>query len=353
MPRSCSNCSSSIDDGDVFCQNCGRKAADANGQGTAVEAAEPVVAAVPAGGLPSWAATASTDGVPSMTLPRSVPSAAVAPGGANDAYMGHRLTYTVPSEPPFDPLGSTRFIAQVGLRAALYFLTYLLGLTLFAVLFILTNHQAIFAPLANSDVTFGDSGTVSSSGINGFGTFLIVVFSLFVLVLAISFWFTRIPIQLSEWKLTVDGKAAAAPTVFGHIAAVLYGRRPPIAPLRVQRFRLPQAGNRDYLELSSYIFYGYVACFAYGEDLYIGWTFWSRISPIRYVFMFIARIWQSMFNRGSDLYTSLRYDSARAMRETMHSATREGVDVAVGRMEAQGQGIIGTAIPVAEHAVAQ
>jgi hypothetical protein len=30
-----------------------------------------------------------------------------------------------------------------------------------------------------------------------------------------------------------------------------------------------------------------------------------------------------------------------------------GVDVAVGRMEAQGQGIIGTAIPIAEHAVAQ
>jgi hypothetical protein len=29
------------------------------------------------------------------------------------------------------------------------------------------------------------------------------------------------------------------------------------------------------------------------------------------------------------------------------------VDVAVGRMEAQGQGIIGTAIPIAEHAVAQ
>lgn len=45
--------------------------------------------------------------------------------------------------------------------------------------------------------------------------------------------------------------------------------------------------------------------------------------------------------------------AARAMRETMHSATREGVDVAVGRMEAQGQGIIGTAIPVAEHAAAQ
>jgi hypothetical protein len=50
MSRSCAYCSSSIDDGDVFCQNCGRKAADANGQGAAVEAAEPVVAAVPPAG---------------------------------------------------------------------------------------------------------------------------------------------------------------------------------------------------------------------------------------------------------------------------------------------------------------
>jgi hypothetical protein len=69
--------------------------------------------------------------------------------------------------------------------------------------------------------------------------------------------------------------------------------------------------------------------------------------------MFIARIWQSLFNRGSDMYTSLRYDHARAMRETMHSATREGVDVAIGRMSARGQGIIGTAIPVTEHAVTE
>jgi hypothetical protein len=69
--------------------------------------------------------------------------------------------------------------------------------------------------------------------------------------------------------------------------------------------------------------------------------------------MFIARIFQSLFGRGSDLYISLRYDSARALRETIHSATREGVDVAVGRLEALGQGIVGSAIPVTEHAVTE
>ena len=119
---------------------------------------------------------------------------------------------------------------------------------------------------------------------------------------------------------------------------------------RTQRFKLPRSAPRDYLELNSGIFYGYVACFGYGQDLYIGWTYWSKLSPIRYVFIFFARLWQSLFNRGSDLYVSLRFDSARALRKTMHRATRQGVDVAVGRLEAQGQGIIGSAIPVTEHA---
>jgi hypothetical protein len=367
MARTCAYCSSSINDSDAFCQACGRPAPATRSAGTLADHAQPAVAAVPTGGLPSWAAVPPTTGPPATGpaatglptadrpttgRPVSFPSAAAAPGGANDAYLGHRLTYTVPSEPTFDPLGSSRFIAQVALRAVLYTLTYLLGLTVFLILFLLTNHQVITDPLNSGTSAFGGA-TVPGPGINGFGTFLGVVFFLFDLVLVISFWFGKIPIQLSEWKLTVDGKAAAAPMVFSHIAAVLYQRGTPIAPLRVQRFRLPRVGDQDYLELHSHIFYGYVACFAYGQDLYIGWTFWSKLSPIRYVFMFIARIYRSLFNRGSDLYTSLRYDSARAMRETMHSATREGVDVAVGRLAAQGQGIVGTAIPVTEHAVIQ
>jgi hypothetical protein len=62
---------------------------------------------------------------------------------------------------------------------------------------------------------------------------------------------------------------AFLPVCPGVTCEVVY-QRTPISPLRVQRFRLPQAGNRDYLELNSYIFYGYVACFPHGEDLYIG-----------------------------------------------------------------------------------
>ena len=354
MPQTCTYCSTSINDGDAFCQNCGRQAVPANDPAALEENPEPAVAAVHTAGLPSWAAAAHTGGLPSAPPTRSVPTAAAAPSAANDMYMGQRLRYSVPPEPTFDPLGSSRFIVQVLLRAALYAMTYAVGWLVIALLFFVTNFHAITSPFTNSANSISEfSGApiaAPSPGINGFGDFLAVVLFLFSLVLIISFWFLKIPVQLSEWKITVEGKAAAAPTVFSHIAAVLYERGTPIAPLRAQRFRVPPGGARDYLELHSYIFYGYVACFGYGQDLYIGWTFWSKLSPIRYVFMFLGRLWQSLFNRGSDLHVSLRYDSARALRETIHSATREGVDVAVDRLEARGHGIIGSAIPVTEHA---
>lgn len=358
MPQTCTHCQTSINDDDAFCQGCGRPTASANGSDVMPEDPEPAVAAVPTGGLPSWAIPAGTGGLPSALPTRSGPSAAVAPGGANDVYMGRRLTYSVSPEPTFDPLGNSRFLGHVGQRLALYALVGGLGATVLFFLFIVTNIGDIVSYMSNSGGgvdQFGDvvATTGPSSPVNGFGDFIVVVFFLFGLALTLCFWFLKIPIQLSEWKLTVEGKAAAEPTVFGHIAAVLYERRTPIAPIRAQRFRLPQTGYRDYLELHSHIFYGYVACFAYGQDLYIGWTFWSRLSPFRYVCMFIARIFQSLFGRGTDLYVSLRYDSARALRETIHSATREGVDVAVGRLEAVGQGIIGSAIPVTEHTVTE
>lgn len=349
MPQTCTYCRSSINDGDAFCQNCGRPVTSTNELDVLAENPAPAIAAVPSGGLP-WAAPARAGGLPSAPITRAAPSAAASPSGANDAYMGARLQYRVPPEPSFDPLGNAKFLGQMGMRAALYGLAYALGTTVLGILFLLTNFEGIFGSLTSSS-SVSEFGTAAPSpGINGFGNFLIVVWFLFVLVLIICFWLLKIPIQLSEWKLTVDGKATAAPSVFGHITAVLYERRTPIAPMRVHRFRLPKTATaKDYLELNSDIFYGYVACFPYGTDLYIGWTFWSKLSPFRYVVMFVTRLWQSLFNRGSDLHVSLRYDSARALREVIHSTTREGVDVAIGYIEARGQGIIGSVIPVDER----
>jgi len=281
------------------------------------------VADVPSAAWPPASANIPSP-IPSPLVPQAGP--AVGQAGPNATYMGLRLQYQPTPEPTFDPIGNWRFIVQMAVRYVLYGLVYFLGA---CVGIVVCGIIALISPFA------------------GIGLFL-VVGGLISLALTLCFWFLKIPIQLSEWKISVDNKAAAAPTVFDHVAWVLRGRAVPLDSMQVRRLRLPGDGVRDYLELRRGIFTGYVACFGYGQDLYVGWTFWVTLSPFRYVCMIIARVWHTLTGKGNDLYTSLRYDSARAMRETMHSATREGVDVAIGQLAAQGHGTVGSVVSVAE-----
>lgn len=267
--------------------------------------------------VPSAAWPAASSGMPLPSGPQAGP--AVGQAGPNATYMGMRLQYQPVPEPSFDPIGNVRFIFQMAVRYALYVLVYLLG---------------AFGGLIVCGIIALAIGWQAGSGLFAIAAVVIG------LTLTACFWFLKIPIQVSEWKISVDNKGAAAPMVFDHVTWVLRGRAIPLDSLQVRRLRLPGDGVRDYLELRRGIFTGYVACFAYGQDLYVGWTFWITLSPFRYVCMIVARIWHSLTGKGSDLYTSLRYDSARAMREVMHSATREGVDVAVGRITGQGHGIV-------------
>jgi hypothetical protein len=198
---------------------------------------------------------------------------------------------------------------QLGLRAFLYWCVWWVG-GIVGVVFVLIVEIATRSP------AFGGVLLALGGGVVG-------------LALLIAYWFTKVPIQISGWNQTIEWKGTAAPQVLSHIGSVLAGRQTPLDSVQVQRLELPglHGGPRDYLELRSSIFYGYVACFAYGTDLYVGWTFWVRISPFWYLLMFYMRFWQTLMNKGDDLHTSLRYDTARAMRGTMHSAVCEGVDL--------------------------
>jgi hypothetical protein len=323
MAKSCGNCSSVVNDGDAFCGVCGQPSSGNSSYSPTTLEPVPDVASV--ADVPSAAWPPASVNIPSPSVQQAGP--AVGQAAPNGTYMGLRLLYQPTPEPTFDPIGNWRFIAQMAERWALYLMVYWLG-------------------------AFGGliiAGLISAALGWKVGITLYLVAAVVIgITLGICFWFLKIPIQLSEWKISVDNKGAAAPTVFDHVAWVLRGRAVPLDSLQVRRLHLPGDGVRDYLELRRGIFAGYMACFAYGQDLYVGWTFWVTISPFRYVCMIAARIWESIFNRGSDLYTSLRYDSARAMRETMHSAAREGVDVAIGQLAGQGQGIVGSIVSVAE-----
>ena len=301
MEGTCVNCGLLLAAGDTYCGNCGQPA--------------PAVAAAPASvGWPN-----SRNG--------SMPTeAAAGQRTPNAQYLGLRLQYDKEPEGSFDPLGNPRLLVQFARHALQYFVLYFLGgfVTVIVLLFL-----HLLGLSAGGAVILGVVGAVLTA-----------------IVLGCLWWLLPVPALLSEWKFSVDDKAAAAPVTFEHIAWAVRRRETPLDLIQVRRLNLAGGQGRDYLELRRGLFTGFISCFAYGQDLYVGWTFYLRISPLRYLLMALARVWQTLKRQGTDLYVTLRFDYARAMREAMHNVAREGVDVAVGQLRPQGQGIIGEAVKV-------
>jgi hypothetical protein len=320
----CEGCGLPLGESDAFCGNCG--------QGVGAPAVSPPAAENPSG-LPDmspWPVTVTDtstlphpDGEPRPGDP-VLAGAALGQATPNSTYIGQRLLYEKVPEATFDPLTNTRFLLHLGKQALMFFVIYLLGAILSVTLFALL-------------------------GIAGMGTAVVGIWAtcawVFFLVLVCAFLFLPVTALLSEWKFLVDDKGAAGPVAFDHISYVLRRRQTPLESVQVRRLRLPGGETRDYLELRRGIFTGFISCFPQGADLYVGWTFWLSLPPWRWFVMALARIWQNVTQRGTDLYLTLRYESAKAMREAMHSAAREGLDVAAGQISPQGQGITST-IPV-------
>jgi hypothetical protein len=303
MEGTCVNCGFLVAAGDTYCGNCGQLAS--------------AVVAAPAstGWLNSWNGP--------------MPAAAEAAAGLrtpNAHYVGLRLQYDKEPEGSFDPLGNPRLLVQFFRHALQYFVLYFLGGFVFAIVMLFLHLLGLPVGIA-----------VTLEGIGGVLT---------AIVFGCLYWLLPVPALLSEWKFSVDDKAAAAPVAFEHIAWAVRRRETPLDLIQVRHLNLAGGQDRDYLELRRGLFTGFISCFAYGQDLYVGWTFYLRISPLRYLLMGLARIWQTLKRQGTDLYVTLRFDYARAMREAMHNVAREGVDVAVGQLRPQGQGIIGDAVKV-------
>jgi hypothetical protein len=306
MSEICVRCHEPVADDEVFCGNCGQRMAAA--QPADAELVSTVIAAA----MPGVRATAESR--PASHGDSVLDAAALGRAVAD----GARLSYSKP-EGSFDPIGNWKLLRQFAVQAIMYFAVYVALGVAFGLLF----------------------GILALIGLGLKALILWYVGAgLAGLLFGCLYWLIPVPAQLSEWKILVDGKASVAPVIFDHIAWALQRRQTPVDKAKVRKLKLAGGEGRDYLEVRRPLFSGLVCCFAYGEDLYVGWTFWLRVSPLRCSLMFLARLWQILMRRGNDMYVTLRYDYAKAMQEAMHNSAREGVDVAIGGLPAQGQGTV-------------
>jgi hypothetical protein len=256
--------------------------------------------------------------------------AAVGRATPNATYLGRRLQFEKIPEGSLDPLSSTRYVVyllrQAGIFFALYWaLSFAFGIFFFVLGLLTRGSSAVYELWA-------------IGAILGIWAFVI------------AFLLIPIPVQLSEWKFLVDGAGAARPIVFEHVTYAFRRRNTPVDSLGVRRLSLPGGITRDYLEISRGDFAGYISCFEEGNDLYVGWTFWLRMAPWRYFLLRLERIWHEVTQKANEMHVTLRYESVKSLREAMHSAAREGIDVAAGRTEAEGRGIVAS-LPVATTAL--
>jgi hypothetical protein len=67
--------------------------------------------------------------------------------------------------------------------------------------------------------------------------------------------------------------------------------------------------------------------------LYLGWTFWLHMSPLRLLMIAIGRNIQDLTNRGDGIHRSLRFESTRALVAAMHRSTLAGIDAATSELD--------------------
>ncbi|ACU40784.1 hypothetical protein KCV87_21020 [Actinosynnema pretiosum subsp. pretiosum] len=135
---------------------------------------------------------------------------------------------------------------------------------------------------------------------------------------------------LSDWHLLLDGQAPVAETAYGVVYRALTVDRGIPAAITPRRVAVgdPAPGVRNVLRVSLGRYSVYVSVFAFGNDLYLGWTMWLRFLPITA----LARWFGSVLRGDRGLAGAIEMEPVKALREAVHNALREAVEAAaVGR----------------------
>jgi hypothetical protein len=263
---------------------------------------------------PSFTQLPAPQPVPQQSVPQLFPQQVVpqpASAGApwrNPTYLGMRLLFEQVPESSFDPITNLRYLFRLWRQGAIFGAIYLIG-----------------AFLSGIPVL-----VLSLAGLGILAILWYIVGVVLAIALFIVYLIVPVPALLSEWKFLIDDKGAAWQATLVHAQGALQRRQVPLDAAEVRMISLAAGESREYLELRRGIFAGYVASFPQGADLYVGWTFWLKLSPGRWLVMLVARSFQELTQRGSDMHVTLRYDSAKAMRDSMHAAVHEGVYAATG-----------------------
>jgi hypothetical protein len=277
MDSTCVHCGQTLESDDAFCPSCGRPVHPVPGPRPA------------AGGSPYEHAAASPPTGP--------------PAGPDGVPVSQVHSFEMGGTSGFDPLANSRFGWQLVRHFALFALIY----------------------IAADVAAFVICGVLALVGL-GFGAAFtlwgIVAVVLWVAVTLIA-WLQSVPALLDDQSRLLRNSAWRAGSVLHEIGGIFARQQTPADSMNPRWLTPPGEGRREYLEWQRGAFSCLITCFPFGNDLYVSWTFWIRLTPLNVVLMRIGRMIQNRTGRGNDMYQTLRWDSARAALSAVHLAFDE------------------------------
>jgi hypothetical protein len=314
VDMSCTNCGKALTYTDLYCGNCGTANIDPAFKMPAQRAGEGDQT-VPAARPADWAVTApagSGTAAPAtgLTQVRALAETAMSGDPAENTRNAGHLAYAITrGRGSLDPVLNTRLHLHI-LRHAL----------VFAGLYAAIQTVALILSLLLAVAGLGLSSALSVLQVVTVGV---------TITLAALFWLLPVPALLAQWSLLAEHKSGAAGAVLPHIESALNKRATPLDSLKFRAL----AGHRNSLELRRSNYIGYISCFAHGRDLYVGWTFWLRLSPLRLLMMTVWRRIQDMAGRGDDIHQTLRFEPVRATVAAIHGCALQGIDAAAAELD--------------------
>ena len=203
----------------------------------------------------------------------------------------------------FDPAGNSRFLLQVLRQGAIFAGIYALIQTATLLCFLLLG--------------------LSGMGLGAAMGLEVISLKVVAVILVIPFWLIPVSALLGQWTVLVEGSRDTTKETFQRMSAAFSEHEVQVDSLEVHTVLPAGEDAREYLELRRGRFRGFLSCFPHGHDLYLGWTFWLRMSPARLLLLILGRRLRNP-GGGGDIDQALCAESARALVAAMHSATLAG-----------------------------
>lgn len=177
--------------------------------------------------------------------------------------------------------------------------------------------------LVSLPVTFGAFLTSVATGTAGAGAggamLVTTLAAAAVLVAWVVSWFLPAREPVGEYGVLHEGRAAAAGAVHAQVHQTLLRRRSPVVVGEVTAAGQHLLTLRNGRDMASLV----VA--PYGDDLYVGWTMWRQRSTLVVVAHLLRDVAEVAL--GSTHHNDVRLAATKAMRELVHSAVREGLEI--------------------------